>query len=78
MAAFYYTKWHCAVLGNADAAIGNYDVLFRKQLECLKTTRVQRDVSAGPTTTPAEWAVALLARVKEAREKEANDDETEK
>jgi len=40
MAAFYYTKWHCAVLGNAAAAVGNYDVLFRKQLECLKTTRV--------------------------------------
>ncbi|HPQ72215.1 MAG TPA: hypothetical protein PKW95_24045 [bacterium] len=70
MAAFYYAKWHCAVLGNADAAVGNYDVLFRKQLECLKTTRVQRDTNTGPSTTPAEWAVALLARVKEAKEKE--------
>ena len=78
MAAFYYAKWHCAVLGNADAAVGNYDVLFRKQLECLNTTRAQRDVSEGLTTTPAEWAVALLARVKESKEKEANGDKTEK
>ena len=78
MAAFYFAKWHCAVLGNAEAAVGNYDVLFRKQLECLKTTRVQRDTSTGPTTTPAEWAVALLARVREGKEKEANGDETEK
>jgi len=64
MAAFYYAKWHCAVLGNADAAVGNYDVLFRKQLECLKTTRVQRDTSGGQQTTPAEWAVALLESVR--------------
>ena len=64
MAAFYYAKWHCAVLGNAEAAVGNYDVLFRKQIECLKATRAQRDTSAGPQTTPAEWAVALLASVK--------------
>ena len=78
MAAFYYAKWHCAVLGNANAAIGEFDVLFRKQLECLKTTRVQRDVNMGPTTTPAEWAVALLARVREAKEKEPSGDETEK
>lgn len=78
MAAFYYAKWHCAVLGNANAAIGEFDVLFRKQLECLKTTRVQREVNIGPTTTPAEWAVALLARVREAKEKEPSGDETEK
>jgi len=78
MAAFYYAKWHCAVLGNAEAAVGNYDVLFRKQLECLKTTRAQREMSTGPGTTPAEWAVALLARVKESKEKEANGDKTEK
>ena len=78
MAAFYYAKWHCAVLGNADAAVGNYDVLFRKQLECLKTTRVQRDTNTGLSTTPAEWAVALLARVKEAKEKEADGDKVEK
>ena len=75
MAAFYFTKWHCAVMGNADAAIGNFDVLFRKQLEALKATRVQRDINTGPGTTPAEWAVALLARVKESKEKEANDGE---
>ena len=78
MAAFYFTKWHCAVMGNADAAIGNFDVLFRKQLEALKATRAQRDTNTGPGTTPAEWAVALLARVKEAKEKEANGDKTEK
>jgi len=78
MAAFYFTKWHCAVMGNADAAIGNFDVLFRKQLEALKATRVQRDTNTGPGTTPAEWAVALLARVKESKEKEANGDTTEK
>ena len=78
MAAFYYAKWHCAVLGNADAAVGNYDVLFRKQLECLKTTRAQRDSGSGPTTTPAEWAVALLARVKDAKEKETDDGKTQK
>ncbi len=78
MAAFYYAKWHCAVLGNADAAVGNYDVLFRKQLECLKTTRAQRDSGSGPTTTPAEWAVALLARVKDTKEKEADGDKTQK
>ena len=65
MAAFYYAKWHCAVLGNADAAVGNYDVLFRKQIECLKATRAQRDTAAAPQTTPAEWAVALLASVKQ-------------
>ncbi len=64
MAAFYFTKWHCAVLGNAEAAVGNYDVLFRKQLECLKTTRVQRDTGGGPQTSPAEWAVALLESVR--------------
>ena len=64
MAAFYYAKWHCAVLGNANAAIGEFDVLFRKQLECLKTTRVQRDTSGGQQTTPAEWAVALLESVR--------------
>ncbi|HPQ70110.1 MAG TPA: hypothetical protein PKW95_13355 [bacterium] len=64
MAAFYFAKWHCAVLGNADAAVGNYDVLFRKQLECLKTTRVQRDTGGGQQTTPAEWAVALLESVR--------------
>ena len=75
MAAFYYAKWHCAVLGNADAAVGNYDVLFRKQLECLKTTRAQRDTNTGPGTTPAEWAVALLARVKASKEKEVIDGE---
>ena len=63
MAAFYFAKWHCAVLGNADAAVGNYDVLFRKQLECLKTTRAQRDTGGGPQTSPAEWAVALLESV---------------
>ncbi len=78
MAAFYFTKWHCAVMGNADAAIGNFDVLFRKQLEALKATRVQRDTSTGTNTTPAEWAVALLARVKESKEKEANGDKTKK
>ena len=78
MAAFYFTKWHCAVMGNADAAIGNFDVLFRKQLEALKATRAQRDTNTGPGTTPAEWAVALLARVKETKEKEANGDKTEK
>ena len=65
MAAFYYAKWHCAVLGNAEAAVGNYDVLFRKQIECLKATRAQRDTGGGPQTTPAEWAVALLASVKQ-------------
>ena len=65
MAAFYYAKWHCAVLGNAEAAVGSYDVLFRKQIECLKATRAQRDTSAGPQTTPAEWAVALLASVRQ-------------
>ena len=64
MAAFYYAKWHCAVLGNAEAAVGNYDVLFRKQLECLKTTRAQRDTGGGPQTSPAEWAVALLESVR--------------
>ena len=64
MAAFYYAKWHCAVLGNANAAIGEFDVLFRKQLECLKTTRAQRDTGGGPQTTPAEWAVALLESVR--------------
>ena len=64
MAAFYYAKWHCAVLGNANAAIGEFDVLFRKQLECLKTTRAQRDTGGGQQTTPAEWAVALLESVR--------------
>ena len=64
MAAFYFAKWHCAVLGNAEAAVGNYDVLFRKQLECLKTTRAQRDTGGGAQTTPAEWAVALLESVR--------------
>jgi hypothetical protein len=78
MAAFYFTRWYRVVEGKANTAIGEFDVLLRKQLECLKTTRVQRDVNMGPTTTPAEWAVALLARVKETKEKEANGDETEK
>lgn len=78
MAAFYFTKWHCAIMGNADAAIGNFDVLFRKQLEALKATRAQRDNSTGPTTTPAEWAAALLVRVEDTREKTTNDAKTRK
>lgn len=66
MASFYYTRWFRAVEGNADAAIANFDILMRKQLESLKMMRVQRDTPDGPQTTPAEWAVALLERVREA------------
>jgi hypothetical protein len=66
MASFYYTRWIRAVEGNADAAIANFDILMRKQLESLKMMRVQRDTPDGPQTTPAEWAVALLERVREA------------
>ena len=77
MAAFYFTRWFRAIEGKADAAIGNFDVLFRKQLECLKTTRAQRDTNTGLTTTPAEWAVALLARVREAKEKDDDGDKTQ-
>ncbi len=64
MAAFYFTRWYRAIEGKADAAIGNFDVLLRKQLESLKTTRAQRDTGGGPQTTPAEWAVALLESVR--------------
>lgn len=64
MAAFYFTRWYRAIEGKADAAIGNFDVLLRKQLESLKTTRAQRDTGGGPQTTPAEWAVALLQSVR--------------
>lgn len=75
MAAFYYAKWHCAVLGDATAAVGNYDVLFRKQLECLKTTRAQREPESNSCGTPAEWAVALLKRVREAKARGDSTDE---
>jgi hypothetical protein len=71
MAAFYFTRWFRAIEGNADAAIGNFDGLFRRQLESLKTTRAQRDTSTGPQTTPAEWAVALLASVKQGEKPKA-------
>lgn len=65
MASFYFTRWVRAVEGNADAAIANFDILMRKQLESLKMMRVQRDTPDGPQTTPAEWAVALLERVRQ-------------
>jgi hypothetical protein len=64
MAAFYFTRWYRAIEGKADAAIESFDVLLRKQLESLKTTRAQRDTGGGPQTTPAEWAVALLESVR--------------
>ncbi len=64
MAAFYFTRWYRAIEGKADAAIGNFDVLLRKQLESLKATRAQRDTGGGQQTTPAEWAVALLESVR--------------
>lgn len=65
MASFYYAKWHRAAEANADAAIAHFDILMRKQLESLKMMRVQRDTPSGPQTTPAEWAVALLERVRQ-------------
>lgn len=65
MASFYYTRWIRAVEGNADAAIANFDILMRKQFESLKVMRVQRDTPDGLQTTPAEWAVALLERVRQ-------------
>ena len=64
MASFYFTRWYRAIEGKADAAIGSFDVLLRKQLESLKTTRAQRDTGGGPQTSPAEWAVALLESVR--------------
>jgi len=63
MAAFYFTRWYRAIEGKADTAIGEFDVLLRKQLESLKSTRAQRDTGGGPQTSPAEWAVALLESV---------------
>ena len=71
MAAFYFTRWFRAVEGKAEAAIGNFDSLLRRQLESLKTTRAQRDTGGGPQTTPAEWAVALLASVKQGEKPKA-------
>lgn len=64
MAAFYFTRWYRGIKGDAEAAVGQYDTLLRKQLESLKTTRAQRDTGGGEQTSPAEWAVALLERVR--------------
>jgi hypothetical protein len=64
MAAFYFTRWYRGIKGDSESAVGNYDVLLRKQLESLKATRAQRDTGGGEQTSPAEWAVALLERVK--------------
>ena len=70
MASFYYTRWYRAVKGNSDSAIGFFDALLRKQLESLKATRAQREPDAATGVTPAEWAVALLERVRKAKEEE--------
>ena len=76
MAAFYYTKWHRAAAGGSDSAVAMFDGLIRKQLESLKVTRAQREPETNSCGTPAEWAVALLERVREAKRKgKSNEDD---
>jgi len=75
MASFYYTRWHRAAQGGSDSAIAMFDALIRKQLESLKVTRAQREPETNSHGSPAEWAVALLQRVKEAKKKEKTPEE---
>ena len=75
MAAFYYTRWRRAAEGGSDAALTTYDALIRKQLESLKVTRAQRDPETKSCGTPAEWAAALLERVREAKKRKDSADE---
>ena len=59
------------VEGNLDAT-EKFDQMIRRHMKDLKTTKLAREGAAepkGPTTSPAEWAAALLESVAEVGKK---------
>ncbi|MCE5314029.1 MAG: hypothetical protein ABFD49_07140 [Armatimonadota bacterium] len=77
LVAVYFLK-----LGRAQEA-GDYeaaerlDRMIRCHLKDLKTTKITREGTepSEPQTTPAEWATALLEKLREAKENEVTDSE---
>jgi hypothetical protein len=78
LVAVYFLKLGRAQeAGDWDAA-ERLDRMIRCHMKDLKTTKLSREGSepTQPETTPAEWATALLEKLKESESNPKNEDET--
>jgi hypothetical protein len=67
MACVYFVRLQRAIKAGNDDAVTKADTLMRHQLNMLKVTRITREgtnVNVAASTTPAEWATALLEKAK--------------
>lgn len=65
LVAIYVVKLHRAVKAGDAISVESFDKLLRCHLKDLKATRIVREPDSlkTPTTSPAEWAAALLDKV---------------